>query len=174
MQILVISDTHGRYDVLRHVLLTHPQAELIVHCGDGEYETERFLAEHPEYAQKLIQVRGNCDHDPAIPLARTLPLPYGHKALIVHGHRYVSGDFPQNLIETAKADGADLVLFGHLHIRMDRYVDGIHLFNPGSAAQPRDQFSPSYGLVDIMESGILTAHGELQRTPAPFDDMFGF
>ena len=90
------------------------------------------------------------------------------------GHRYVSGDFPQNLIETAKADGADLVLFGHLHIRMDRYADGIHLFNPGSAAQPRDQFAPSYGLVDIMESGILTAHGELQRTPAPFDDMFGF
>ena len=125
-----------------------------------------------EYASKLIRVRGNCDHDPAIPLAYTLPLPYGHKALIVHGHRYVSGDFPQNLVDTAKADGADLVLFGHLHVRMDRYTDGIHLFNPGSAAQPRDQFAPSYGLVDIMESGILTSHGELQRTPAPFDDMF--
>ena len=112
MQILVISDTHGRYDILQQVLLSHADCDLFVHCGDGQYETDRFLAEHPEYAPKLIRVRGNCDHDPAIPLAYTLPLPYGHKALIVHGHRYISGDFPQNLVETAKADGADLVLFG--------------------------------------------------------------
>ena len=174
MQILVISDTHGRYDILQKVLLSHADCDLFVHCGDGQYETDRFLAEHPEYAPKLIRVRGNCDHDPAIPLAYTLPLPYGHKALIVHGHRYISGDFPQNLVETAKADGADLVLFGHIHMRMDRSTDGIRLFNPGSAAQPRDQFGPSFGLVDVLEAGLLTSHGELARTPAPFDDMFGW
>ena len=113
----------------------------------------------------LIQVRGNCDHDPAIPLARTLPLPYGHKALIVHGHRYVSGDFPQNLIETAKADGADLVLFGHLHIRADETVLGVRLFSPGSAALPRDGQPPSFGLVDVFESGFLTSHGSLTSSP---------
>ena len=69
---------------------------------------------------------------------------------------------------------ADLVLFGHIHMRMDRNTDGIRLFNPGSAAQPRDQFGPSFGLVDVLEAGLLTSHGELARTPSPFEDMFGW
>lgn len=163
MQILVISDTHGRYDVLREVLLSHRTAALCVHCGDGEYETERFLREHPELASWVMQVRGNCDHSPMLPLMQVIPLPYGHKAVAVHGHRYMYGDFQQNLAALAKEQGADLVLFGHLHVRIDRNVDGVRLFNPGSAAQPRDQFPAGYGLVDIMDSGILTSHGNVLR-----------
>ena len=56
------------------------------------------------------------------------------------------------------------MLFGHLHVRIDRNVEGIRLFNPGSAAQPRDQFPPGFGLLDVMESGILTSHGNLSRS----------
>lgn len=166
MQILVISDTHGRYDILREVLLSHRTASLCVHCGDGEYETERLLEEHPELAPWILQVRGNCDHSSLIPLMQVIPLPYGHRAVAVHGHRYMYGDFQQNLVNLAKDQGADIVLFGHLHTRIDRNVEGVRLFNPGSAAQPRDQFAPSYGLVDIMEGGILTSHGEI--SPASF------
>ncbi len=169
MQILVISDTHGRYDILRHVLLSHLNADLCVHCGDGAIETEKFLAEHPEREGWLRRVRGNCDYDAAIPLALTLPLPYGHKALVLHGHKHMYGDFQQNLVNLAKQDGADIVLFGHLHVRMDRNVDGIRLFNPGSAALPRDQFPAGFGLVDIMEGGILTSHGNISRSS--LDDM---
>ena len=162
MQILVISDTHGRYDILQKVLLSHADCDLFVHCGDGQYETDRFLAEHPEYAPKLIRVRGNCDHDPAIPLAYTLPLPYGHKLLAVHGHRYVMGNFSDNLAALAKENDADIVLFGHLHARADRTVYGVHLFSPGSAARPRDGLPPSFGLIDVFESGVLFSHGEVR------------
>ena len=165
MQILVISDTHGRYDVLRRVLLSHRTAELVIHCGDGEYETERFLSEHPELRPWILSVRGNCDHSTEIPLMRVIPLPYGHKAVAVHGHRYMYGDFQQNLVELARGQGADLVLFGHLHTRIDRNVDGIRLFNPGSASLPRDQFGAGFGLIDILESGSLTSHGDVSRTP---------
>lgn len=163
MQILVISDTHGRYDILREVLLSHRSAAFCVHCGDGEYETERFLSEHPELAPWIVQVRGNCDHSPLIPLMQVIPLPFGHKAVAVHGHRYMYGDYQQNLVDLAKGQGADIVLFGHLHTRIDRNVDGVRLFNPGSAALPRDQFAPGFGLVDIMEGGILTSHGDISR-----------
>ena len=75
------------------------------------------------------------------------------------------GDFQQNLVDLAKGQGADLVLFGHLHVRIDRYIAGVRLFNPGSAALPRDQFGAGYGLVDVMEGGILTSHGDVARIP---------
>ena len=168
MQLFVISDTHGRYDILRRILAEHLNADLIVHCGDGQYETDRLLSEHPELEQKLIRVRGNCDHDRAIPLARVIPLPYGHKAVVVHGHTMMYGDFQQNLVDIAQQEHADIVLFGHLHVRIDRNVSGIRLFNPGSAAQPRDQFPPGFGLVDIMESGILTSHGNISRSSTDY------
>ncbi|MBP0976231.1 MAG: YfcE family phosphodiesterase, partial [Oscillospiraceae bacterium] len=158
MQILVISDTHGRYDILRKVLSEHRDAAFVIHCGDGEYETERLIAEHPELKQWILQVRGNCDHDRAIPLVREIELPYGHKAVAVHGHTMMHGDLQQNLVDLAKECGADIVLFGHLHVRIDRNVEGIRLFSPGSAAQPRDQFPPGFGLLDVMEGGILTSH----------------
>lgn len=164
MQILVISDTHGRYDILRKVLLEHRNADLVIHCGDGQYETERLLGEHPELKEWILSVRGNCDHSREIPLLRELPLPYGHKAVILHGHKYMYGDFQQNLVSLAKVHGADIVLFGHLHVRIDRNVDGVRLFNPGSAALPRDQFPPGFGLLDVMEEGILTSHGNLLRS----------
>jgi putative phosphoesterase len=75
MQILVISDTHGRFDILRRVILSHETADLIVHCGDGEYETERLLDERPELKERIISVRGNCDHSPELPLLRVLLQP---------------------------------------------------------------------------------------------------
>lgn len=164
MQILVISDTHGRYDILCRLLTEHRNADLVIHCGDGQFETERFLSEHPELEPWILTVRGNCDYSRKIPLLREIPLPFGHKAVAVHGHKYMYGDFQQNLVDLAKEHKADIVLFGHLHVRIDRNVDGIRLFSPGSAAQPRDQFPPGFGLVDVMEGGILTSHGNLLRS----------
>lgn len=162
MQLLVISDTHGKYDILRKIVFDHPNADMIVHCGDGQIETDRLLENHPELSERLIRVRGNCDYSREIPLVRLLPLPHGHKALVLHGHRMLCADFQENLVRNAKANGADLVLFGHLHARIDRNVSGVRLFNPGSPSESRDQFAPSYGLVDVYPEGYLTSHGEIR------------
>ena len=86
MQILVISDTHGRSDRLRKAVLMHRDADYIVHCGDGEQETDRLLREFPALAPKLYFVRGNCDFSSRSPELLTLDLPYGHRAVIVHQH----------------------------------------------------------------------------------------
>ena len=161
MQILVISDTHGRSDRLRKAVLMHRDADYIVHCGDGERETDRLLREFPALAPKLYFVRGNCDFSSRSPELLTLDLPYGHRAVIVHGHRYTAGDYRENLVRLARSQDADIVLFGHLHIRVDETLLGVRLFNPGSAALPRDGQPPSFGLLDVFESGILTSHGSL-------------
>ena len=164
MQICAFSDTHGAYTAVRNVILSHPDSDLFLFCGDGYYDIERFLREHPEYEEKLIRVRGNCDHNTDIPLIAAVPLPYGHKLIAVHGHYYESGDFTERLSQLGKENGADLVVFGHLHVRFSRSVNGVRLFSPGSAAQPRDGLPPSFGLIDVFRSGILVSHGDVPRS----------
>ena len=39
MRILVVSDTHGDMFTLRKAVLSQPQAEVIIHCGDGEEQS---------------------------------------------------------------------------------------------------------------------------------------
>ena len=67
MQILVVSDTHGAYDVLRDVIRSHPKAELVIHCGDGENDVAQYRREFPDDAKRVLIVRGNCDSGSDIP-----------------------------------------------------------------------------------------------------------
>lgn len=164
MQILVLSDTHGRSEVLSRILLLHPDAELIIHCGDGEAELDEFIGNHPDWAYKIYHVRGNCDYNSRSPRSLTLDLPHGHRLLAVHGNYLEYGNFMENLAKAAKEEGADLALFGHFHKRCDHMLHDIRLFSPGSAANPRDGLPASYGLIDIFENGILTSHAEVPRT----------
>lgn len=164
MQICLFSDTHNNYPAVHDVILMHEKSDLFVFCGDGEYDIARFLREHPEYEEKLIRVRGNCDFSTDIPLMAEVPLPYGHKLIAVHGHYYESGDFTERLSALGKQNGADIVAFGHLHIRFSRSVNGVRLFSPGSASKPRDGKPASFGLIDVYPSGILTSHGDMPRS----------
>lgn len=163
MQICVFSDTHNSYLAVCDVILNHKSSDLFVFCGDGQYDIERFLREYPEYETRLIRVRGNCDFDMSLPLMAEVPLPYGHKLIAVHGHYYESADFYDRLSALGKQKGADIVVFGHLHTRFSRSVNGVRLFSPGSAAKPRDDLPASFGLIDIFESGILISHGNMPR-----------
>ncbi|MBR5372447.1 MAG: YfcE family phosphodiesterase [Oscillospiraceae bacterium] len=167
MQLLVISDTHGHYSILRDTILSHPDSEQVIFLGDGEEEYERFCREYPVESRRVYAVRGNCDHSLTTPLRIVHALPYGHKLVAVHGHYHMAGDYHYKLVELAREEKADIVLFGHLHMRIDQTLRGVRLFNPGSAAVPRDGLPPSFGLVDIMDSGVLTSHGDLP--PSPYD-----
>ena len=164
MQILVVSDTHGAYDVLRTIIRSHPAPELVIHCGDGEEDVAQYRREFPEDARRILMVRGNCDQNSEIPEMLIQPLPYGHKLLAVHCHRYMYGDLQEILAALGRENGADIVVYGHLHTRVESVVNGIHLFNPGSAALPRDGKKPSYGRIDIFDSGVLFSFGQVGPT----------
>lgn len=168
MQILAISDTHGSFHLLEKAILLHPDADLIVHCGDGEADADLFLSAHPEFAPRFYYVRGNCDPSNRSPLLLTLDLPYGHKLAAVHGHHYTVGDVRENLSRMGESQGADLVLFGHFHTRIDTTLNGVKLFSPGAVSNPHDGKGPSYGLIDVYKMGFLTSHAEL---PPPHYSM---
>ncbi len=54
MKIVVVSDSHGRNDILKTIQEKHPNAKLFIHCGDLEDDPMNY----PGY----IIVRGNNDY----------------------------------------------------------------------------------------------------------------
>ena len=154
MRIIVISDTHGDYAHLESVIMRNTDADWIFHLGDGETELDRFVTSHPALAPKIIHVAGNCDYDSLSPDFFILEAG-DHKIFATHGHKYGVRSSLQHLRYIARENGCDIVLFGHTHERLDAYEDGMWLFNPGSAACPRDGLKPSFGNIDISDYGVL-------------------
>ncbi|MCI7805035.1 MAG: metallophosphoesterase family protein, partial [Oscillospiraceae bacterium] len=56
----------------------------------------------------------------------------------------------------ARSMGADIALYGHTHERFCAYEDGLYIMNPGSTSCPRDGRKPSFGIIDVSPSGIMT------------------
>ncbi len=122
-RIAVISDSHGpvRPDVLEHLA----GAELILHGGD--IASQKVLDALNQIA-RVVAVRGNCDKEWAEALPREVLLElYGKKIYMVHNKKHIS----------KKAEGADLIIYGHSHKYEDRQTDGQRFLNPGSCGPRR-------------------------------------
>lgn len=163
MQILVVSDTHGRGGRLAELVASHSTAECVVHLGDSQW-TEEALAAHCAPLQ-LVAVGGNCDGS-AYPQIRLLALGE-HRILLTHGHRHgVRFGGMDGLVALAKENHADIVLYGHTHEAIERWehIPGedrmVYLCNPGSLSEPRDG-APSYGILTLQGKHALFSVGRL-------------
>lgn len=154
MRIIVLSDTHGSYRALESVIMRNTDADWFIHLGDGERELDRFVTSHPELAMKIVHVAGNCDSSSLSPDTFVLPL-FGHKIFAAHGHTFAVGWSLDDIKKTAAANGCDIVLYGHTHVRYQRYEDGLYIMNPGSASLPRDGKPASFGHIDISDAGVV-------------------
>ncbi len=154
MRILVVSDTHGNADNLRRAILAQPQAEIVIHLGDGEEETNLIKRSFPE--KMFLQVRGNCDWGSSLPVKGeyTVEEESGRRCKIfyTHGHLYNVKSGLYNIVCAAREEKADVLLFGHTHEAMTDYEDGLYLMNPGSLKG----WKPSYGILDVTPQGIVT------------------
>jgi len=151
VRIVVLSDTHGAFDVLLDVVRRYEkEAAAFIHCGDGKEELALLKEVKPDLP--LYAVRGNCDFGSDLPAANLLEIA-GHRLFFTHGHRYSVGAGDEMLLAAAKERQADIVLFGHLHIARTDYLDGIYLMNPGSPVKPR-QSKPSFGILDLSDAGV--------------------
>jgi len=154
MRIVVISDTHGNYRALESVFLRNPDADWFFHLGDGERDVDRFILAHREYTEKIIHIAGNCDVGSLSPDFYILFVP-GHKIFAAHGHNYCV-NYDYSLIKQAAVNAnCDIVLFGHTHVRYNKYEDGLYVLNPGSASMPHDGTKPSFGHIDISPAGVV-------------------
>jgi putative phosphoesterase len=151
LRIIVFSDSHGNAGILREIASNQPDAEVFIHLGDGEREFDSLRESYPD---KLMRnVRGNADWGSTSKLLDTLVLEKKH-ILFVHGHTFQTKRSSDLILSEAQLIGADIALFGHTHVAMTDYVDGIYLLNPGSVSLPRHG-RPTYGVIDITDAGIV-------------------
>ncbi len=124
VKIVVVSDSHGRDDLLYDLQEQYPNADAFLHCGDVKAPQENF----PGY----LIVQGNNDYYYDLPAHRVLPLG-GHRVLLIHSHQF---SLPQARSADdriyAQERGCDIVCYGHTHVADLHMADGVSLLNPGS------------------------------------------
>ena len=161
MKCLVFSDSHGNTRNMRQALLSHPDAEVVFFLGDGLSDAD--LVSSGDSGRAWLPVAGNCDFSPMfrdsfVKKTDAITLE-GVRIAFTHGDLYGAKYGIGGLLSLAKEQGASLVLFGHTHEPLEKYVpteeSGVHLFNPGSIG------AGSYGIILLTTKGILLSHGKI-------------
>ena len=145
IRVLVLSDSHGSTYAVESAVETYPDAQYIIHLGDGanDMETTVYTTDATVY-----QVRGNCDgfcSFPDILEERIGGIPF----LITHGNEYGVKFSLGKLEAEARRRAVRIALFGHTHSPLCEYRDGLYLINPGSL-----RFGDTYAVIDIVGNSI--------------------
>lgn len=171
MNILVISDSHGKRDRIKEVIdrqIRHPDA--LIFLGDGLSDVD--FCDTTGIA--LFKVRGNCDsvflNDMTnAPDEQIINLD-GIRIMMTHGHNYGVKSTLTPIISTAVRNNVDILLFGHTHegfemtltpendlgIKLDK---PLYIMNPGSLGS----YAATFGTISTDSSGrVLLAHGSLK------------
>lgn len=125
MKILLTSDIHGNYELVKAIKAKHKDCNYHLDAGDSR------IPEHTLDIDNIISVRGNSDIHSNLPLMRILELD-GKRFLLIHGHIQSVKYKTQELEALAKIEKADYCIYGHTHIQDIRIKDGITYINPGA------------------------------------------
>ena len=150
MRILVMSDCHGSVNSARTALFDQPDAREVFFLGDGAGEISSLSREFED--KNFHIVRGNCDFSSPFPDSLFLEF-RGKKIFACHGHLFGVKSGLWKYTDHVRRLKADIALFGHTHIGLTRYEDGLFLMNPGSLTKSGEH---SYGVIDITDGGIFT------------------
>ena len=139
MKIVVCSDNHSNFLVIKKILIDNPSADYYWHLGDSE-------ADSLDELKPFISVKGNNDFLD-LPKARVIEL-NNHRFLLIHGTGIITLGI-EYFVDIAKNNDCDIVLYGHTHRPSDKTVDGIRLINPGSCNYNRSYANPTYAIINI-------------------------
>ena len=111
-------------------------------------------AEYLHYATdvEVKSVKGNCDlyiRNESYELTFNAN---GKKIFLCHGHYYDVKYGLNSLLNMAKRNNIDIVVFGHTHIPLYEVIDNIIFINPGSTTYPRGGSEKSFGILIIEEN----------------------
>lgn len=151
MKILVLSDSHSSLRLMREAV-KHIKPDAIVHLGDHYDDGEALHEEYPNIP--IHQVPGNCDRCRMYqPRAEVLTYPIcGVKLYITHGHNHMVKSGVYRLLQDAKAEQVQGVLYGHTHCADCRQEDGMWLLNPGSCGHG----GGTVGVIEVSNGEILS------------------
>ena len=175
MNFLILSDSHKKRDHIAEAVDRNPQLDAILYLGDG---TSDFDDKNRYRGIPLYCVRGNCDvygYDRALPEELILHFDE-YTIMMMHGHLYDTSPtyFDKAATHAANA-GADVLLFGHTHFPIEKYlpggmvVDGVELkkplyvFNPGCIGRIAEGVGGYYyfGTMKTTPHGVIFGHGRI-------------
>lgn len=147
MRIAVVSDTHGNNKDIIEKLSEIERPDILIHLGD--YVSDGVTISKA-FGLKSIIVKGNGDYlcteykeDEFIELK-------GKKFFLTHGHKYNVQGGLTNLYYKGLELGADIVLFGHIHVPIIEKVGDMIIMNPGSPSLPRNADRiKTFGIIEI-------------------------
>ena len=85
MKILVMSDSHGRRDLVRKCIEKHSDVGIVLHLGDNVFDIENMDDIFPD--KRIVYVRGNCDETRKGPLTACVEAD-GVRIFLTHGHAH--------------------------------------------------------------------------------------
>jgi putative phosphoesterase len=140
---------------MHRVLEKEKNADLFIHLGDGERDTAGFQTDIP--FKDYYCVRGNCD--PGHTSTEKIFSAGGKTIFITHGHEYGVKHGLELLKNKAVEQKAEIVLFGHTHEGFEAYDSehNIHFLNPGSISLPKPGKPPTYGVLELLNSGVAAS-----------------
>ena len=147
MKFLVVSDSHGRHDLLRKAIGQEAPIDMLIHAGDIEGDLDKILGPGREYA--VHAVAGNMDWSGSLESAELFDMG-GRKVFLTHGHHYGVSYTLAGIREAAEKCGADVAIYGHTHMPALDEQNDILLLNPGSIAKPRQNgLKKTYAVITV-------------------------
>lgn len=171
MTLFIASDLHGSLTATQLMLERFEQSgsRYLILLGDilnhgprnaipAGYDPAKLAETLNPYADRIIAVRGNCDSEvdqmlldfPITAPFQQVILPQ-MRLFLTHGHLFN----PEHMPKLLPSDG---FIYGHTHIPVAEYKQGILHFNPGSTTIPRNGGSASYGLISETECQVRDLH----------------
>ena len=142
MQVLVVSDSHGRVDNMIQAV-ERVQPDYVLHLGDCQRDLEKLRREFP--GLPMEGVPGNCDWGSYDQPERLIELG-GVRILMLHGHTRNVKSSPMAAMYAAREYGAQVLLFGHTHRPLVDNDGTLLTLNPGAAG---DWEHPTCGILTI-------------------------
>ena len=176
-RVIVLSDSHGNYEIFKNIILQYGEGcDAVAFCGDGSTDLAHLL-EEAEISEELrakippviAYVQGNCDptnykilpkKSPEARLPQFQILCAAKKSIyICHGHNENANYTLYPLALRADAEYCQVALYGHTHLPYFT-TDTEHkvkILNPGSCNRPRGNYPPSFAILTITPSVIDAA-----------------
>jgi len=154
MRVVVFSDVHGKKELADRILEFNPDADYTISLGDSELTSDYFLN------HDIIFVKGNYPRDAGFTYETELVV--GElNIFITHGHKHKVHRTLDKLIKLGVSEGYDIILYGHTHMLSKVKYGQVLLINPGSVSSPRNNFPPSYCILDIHEKKVQVTFKEV-------------
>jgi hypothetical protein len=157
MKIIVVSDTHFSTQKIIERLEIIEDIDMIIHLGDIMSDSKKI---GEALGVKTLSVKGNCDFGLEEEPFEKIVEVENIKIIFTHGHRYKVKQSVDRYFYRAMEAEANIALYGHTHVPVNRWIEDVLMFNPGSASLPKEGQKPSFGILNIVdnkvESNIIT------------------